>query len=146
VAQRFTRPRVTLYEYEEQVDTATRARSIELRYFNYADRPQHVAQDARGRLIYSTRPSRASPFGTLRLAEWRPGWDRWDTRLLFVDGSVSSIPFAENRAVTGAENVTAVANPDSMAVVWHEWNGVRFLTGDTVRRTDSRMGRLSRNR
>jgi hypothetical protein len=141
VGRRFEIPRVTLYEYEEQVDTVTMARSIEIRYFTYADRPQFIAQDAQGRLVYSTGSTGASPGGTLRLAEYRPGWQTWNTRLLFADGSVSSNPRAENRAVTGADGVTAVANLDSLTLVWREVDGVRLLTGDVVM-FDHRPGTL----
>lgn len=141
VAARFEIPRVTLYEYEEQVDEETGGATIQIRYFNYADRPQFIAQDAQGRLVYSAVSTGASPGGTLRLAEIQPGWQTWNTRLLFADGSVSSNPRAENRAVTAAGGVTAIANLDSMTMVWREVNGVRLLTGDVVM-FDHRPGTL----
>jgi hypothetical protein len=141
IVRRFEIPRVNLYEYVEQVDTIANSVSIEIRYFNYADRPQFIAQDAQGRLVYSATSTQASPGGTLRLAEIQPGWETWNTRLLFADGSVSSNPRAENRAVTGADDVTAVANLDSMTLVWREVNGIRLLTGEVVM-FDHRPGTL----
>jgi hypothetical protein len=141
VAQRFTLPRVILYNYTEQSDEEGNITSIGLEYFNYADRPQHVAQDAHGRLVYSAVATQASPAGTLRLAERRAGWQTWDTRLMFVDGSPSTNPPGENRALEGDPQAIAIANVDSVTLVWAEVNGIRFLTGEVVM-VDHRPGTL----
>ncbi|MEX0856120.1 MAG: hypothetical protein WD056_00995 [Gemmatimonadota bacterium] len=41
--------------------------------FDFSDRPQFVAQDAQGRLVYSTRPTGAAPDGTIRLVDFTLG-------------------------------------------------------------------------
>jgi hypothetical protein len=116
VGRRFDIPRITLYEIDfetESVETApgvTRVDTIypDIRFFNYADRPQHVVQDARGRLLYSAVSTAAAPVGSMRIADWQPGWREWDARYFFHE-----------RSLVRAENTLALANADSV-----------FLTGD----------------
>lgn len=41
--------------------------------FDFSDRPQFVAEDVAGRLVYSTRPTGAAPDGTIRLVDFGVG-------------------------------------------------------------------------
>ena len=43
---------------------------------------QHLAQDAFGRLLYSTLPTAAAGDGTMRVADKQPGWQQAEVRLL----------------------------------------------------------------
>lgn len=52
-------------------------------FVDFSDRPQHLAQDAFGRIIYSTKPTPAAPDGTIRLATREPGWQQAEVRLIF---------------------------------------------------------------
>lgn len=52
---------------------------------DFSDRPQFIAQDYLGRLLYSTRPTNAAPDGTLRIAVNEAGWQQPEVRLLLDD-------------------------------------------------------------
>jgi hypothetical protein len=52
---------------------------------DFSDRPQFIAQDYLGRLLYSTRPTPASPDGTLRIATNQVGWQQPEVQLLFSE-------------------------------------------------------------
>jgi hypothetical protein len=120
VGRRFQIPRARLYQFliEKEVtqagDTLT---SFRLEHTSYADRPQYVAQDARGRLLYSVVPTQAAPVGTIRLAEWRQGWPSWDARFLFAEGLLAGGPPSTNRAITASNPEDfAIANVDSISL------------------------------
>jgi hypothetical protein len=49
---------------------------------DFSDRPQYVAKDADGRILYSTRPTGAAPRGTVRIVENQLGWTEHETRIL----------------------------------------------------------------
>lgn len=51
-------------------------------FLDFSDRPQYVAQDAAGRLLYSTRPTPARPLGTVRVIENQANWEEPETRNL----------------------------------------------------------------
>src|SRR5690606_38019522 len=54
-------------------------------FFDFSDRPQFLAQDAQGRLLYSTRPTSAAQRGTIRIADRQPGWAATEVKLLLSD-------------------------------------------------------------
>jgi hypothetical protein len=87
VARRFNIPRITLYEVSTETRGGVRIYK-DPTFFNYADRPQHIAQDAAGRLVYSAISTEAAPLGTVRVADFGPGWGDWDARLLFHERAI----------------------------------------------------------
>ncbi|MEW5931443.1 MAG: hypothetical protein AB1941_28585 [Gemmatimonadota bacterium] len=104
LARRFEIPRVTLYEVKFRLDTLTRVETYtNIDFYNYVDRPLHVTQDARRRLLYSAGSTRAAPVGTIRLAQWLPGWQTWEARMIF-----------HNRAVNADSTYWAIANADDI--------------------------------
>ena len=79
--------------------------------FDFSDRPQFVAQDAQGRLLYSTRPTAAAPTGTLRWVENQAGWTEPETRIV---ARVGFNPVREEVDVTREEDYVVVAQADSV--------------------------------
>lgn len=79
------------------------AAGISAGFIDFSDRPQFVAQDAAGRLVYSTRPTPAAEDGTVRVSWREPGWEVPENRILaFPDDLVSD------------EQATAIAHADSV--------------------------------
>ncbi len=72
-------------------------------FYDFSDRPQFVAQDAAGRLLYSTRPTTAAGTGTVRVAWQEPGWESPENRILV---------FAED--LSTSDNTTAIVHVDSV--------------------------------
>jgi hypothetical protein len=121
LSRRFQIPRARLYEYRQTIEidsiSGDTIRSFRVAYFTYADRPQFVAQDARRRLLYSAIGTLAAPVGTIRLAEWQPGWTAWDARFLFARGLQACCSPTSNRAIAAAGAADlAIANVDSIAL------------------------------
>jgi hypothetical protein len=85
VSRRIHTPNAVLFTVERQFDTNGRER-LQVRFFDFSDRPQFLAQDAAGRLLYSTLPTAAAPDGTIRLAENEPGWEQPEVRILVGRG------------------------------------------------------------
>jgi len=130
VARRFVLPRVTLYDYQ-----VSKQGGIKLDFHNYADRPQYVAQDAAGRLLYSAISTAAVPIGTIRVAEWKPGWSGWESRLEFPCCLLASTPVTSHRGIRAAPSDSvavafAIANVDSIDIVYRR---VGPLAGPTDR-------------
>jgi hypothetical protein len=120
--QRVAVPRINLYQW-----TGDR-----LEYFNYVDRPLHLAQDATGRILYSAASSEVSPIGTIRAFEQHPQTRLWEARFLFPEGLLVNTPPVENRAVVPGGGA-AIAHVDSMEVVMVEYApGLRALTGEVI--------------
>lgn len=78
-----------------------------VRILNFSDRPQFVAQDAEGRILYSTRPTEANPRGTIRVIRDEEGWEEPLAKVLF------RIPDDIDRA-SGDTLPVAVGNVDSI--------------------------------
>jgi hypothetical protein len=74
------------------------------RFLDFSDRPQYTAQDNRGLLLYSTRPTGAAPRGSVRVIENRPGWTEPETRML------ARVP----KDLVENEGTLAVVNADSI--------------------------------
>ena len=72
-------------------------------FYDFSDRPQFIAQDAAGRLLYSTRPTAVAPTGTVRQVTTQPGWATPENRILVFGGDLEADPL-----------VTAIAHVDSV--------------------------------
>lgn len=117
VARRFDLPRVTLYDYSISEGEDGGGGVITLGFHNYVDRPLQVVQDYRGRLVYSALSSEAMPIGTIRVVERKPGWEAWDTRLLFPCCLLTTNQAPTNRATQPADSAAfAIANVDSISL------------------------------
>ncbi|HEX8276619.1 MAG TPA: hypothetical protein VF615_28525 [Longimicrobiaceae bacterium] len=112
LARRFEIPPVILYQVKLAINILTGVVNYtNVDFFNYVDRPLHVAQDAGRRLLYSAGSTRAAPVGTIRVARWLPGWSTWDAQMLFhqravdVDSSYYAIGNADDVEVVGQTRV-----------------------------------------
>jgi hypothetical protein len=94
-------------EENEQGDTIV----ANFEVFDFSDRPQFVAQDAQGRLLYSTRPTPVAPRGTVRWARNQSGWAEPETRILARLGQTG---VREEVDVVKEEMSVVVANADSV--------------------------------
>lgn len=68
-ARRFETPNAVLYQLTQSDSTSTI-----VTHLDFADRPQFVAQDAAGLVLYSTRPTSAAPSGSIRTVQSDPAW------------------------------------------------------------------------
>lgn len=75
-----------------------------VRLLDFSDRPQYAAQDAMGRLLFSTRPTVAAPRGTVRVVTNQPGWEEPHTRIL------ARVP----QDLSAATRTISVLNADSI--------------------------------
>jgi hypothetical protein len=101
---RIQTPNTVLWEVTVTTDTLGNPR-YEGSFYDFSDRPQFLAQDFSGLLLYSTVPTPAASDGTIRLAERLPGWERPEVRILFTGRGISSSP-----------NHWAIAHIDSLRV------------------------------
>jgi len=62
------------------------------KFYDFSDRPQFIAQDAAGRLLFSTRPTSAATTGTVRVASNQTGWSSPESKLVVVAGDLVSEP------------------------------------------------------
>ncbi|TVP55681.1 MAG: hypothetical protein EA351_10090 [Gemmatimonadales bacterium] len=85
----------------------------EFSVYNFSDRPQFVAQDAAGRVLYSTRPTAVAPTGTARWVENRSGWDEPETRIIVRPGTGSA---REEVDLVQEDNSLVIAHADSVVV------------------------------
>ena len=79
--------------------------------YDFSDRPQFVAEDASGRLVYSTRPTGTAPDGTIRLVDFSVGAD--PEVLLFTDHGRTN-PSDGWRAITNVDRVFTTTGGVSM--------------------------------
>ena len=104
VSQRIQTPNSVLFEINVTEDDQGFQR-LAVSFFDFSDRPQYLAQDAFGRLLYSTRPTGAAGLGTIRVADRQSGWDAPEVKLLL------------GTQITDADTTRfAVAHVDSMRV------------------------------
>jgi hypothetical protein len=82
-------------------------RRYDASFIDFSDRPQFMAQDFTGRLLYSTKPTAAQRNGTLRLVVDEPGWSEPEARILIRPEDV----------ITQDTATMAIANIDSLFVI-----------------------------
>lgn len=108
--RRLLTPDVVLFEIEEvEDDTGTITYDVEHHpepeQLSFSDRPQFLARDSTGRVLYSTRVVEAlDQVGTIRKAAVRDGYAQPEVKI-----------FVEHAELNEAENFTAVAHVDMAA-------------------------------
>lgn len=105
VPGRILTPNTNLFEVDETVSESGRVVLSGI-FHDFSDRPQFLAQDASGRVVYSTKPTGSAPNGTIRLVESQPGWNRPEVRLFFEHGEIEE-----------ADTRVAIAGIDSLVIV-----------------------------
>jgi hypothetical protein len=106
--RRLFTPNDVLFELTEQIVSGVIRYTGE--FFDFSDRPMFVAQDSRGRLLYSTRPTGTAPDGSIRRVDEDPD-----------PGSTADLPevtflFVGN-AVDDSDNKISIARVDSMFII-----------------------------
>ena len=110
--KRILTPDVVLFDIEFKVDDFG---FLRYRVFpipqtegpGFSDRPQFLAPDSTGRILYSTKTTPIGELGTIRKAYIPPGGNRTEVRLFYEHGRLTE---AEDFfAVANADNATAVA-------------------------------------
>ncbi len=86
VARRIHTPNAVLFQVMIQKDAAGNER-LAASFVDFSDRPQYIAQDAEGRILFSTVPTDAARDGTMRVGENLGGWQQAEVRLL-INGDV----------------------------------------------------------
>lgn len=121
--RRMSIPRVTLHDIT--LDVVDGGLECKIAWINFTDRPQFVAQDKQGRLLYSAGSSAAARLGTIRSAHVPAGGSALSAGLLFP-GSPGNTPVytppLEVRGVAFARKANeeygpldyAIANLDSL--------------------------------
>ena len=128
--RRLLTPDVVLFDIETQLDDAGRLR-YNVTYIpdrtpaGFSDRPQFVAVDVTGRILYSTKTTLLGDFGTLRKAA---------VPALGSDTEVKL--FIEHAAMIESEDFTGIAHADFA-------RALRFTLGDLIEIFDHTPGDLS---
>lgn len=87
-------------------------------FYDFSDRPQFVAQDAAGRLLYSTKPTSSATTGTVRVAWKEPGWSSVENRILVFAGDLT--PSAETTAIAHVDSVYSSVDGDCVQIWDHK--------------------------
>lgn len=99
--------------------------TLEVVPFGFSDRPQFLAQDSRGNLLFSTKPTSAAELGTIRLANMDPApgveGDTAETYILFPAGAVKS-----------ADKAVSFAHADGADLIEDSLGGVSIRIYDHV--------------
>ena len=107
-SRRLFTPNDVLFELTEQIVSGVIRYTGE--FFDFSDRPMFIAQDSRGRLLYSTRPTGSAPNGSIRRVDEDPD-----------PGSTADVPEVTflfvGDAVDDTDNKIAIARVDSMFIV-----------------------------
>jgi hypothetical protein len=77
-ARRFETPNATLW----QIDKDSAFDAMILSHLDFSDRPQFVAQDQSGVVLYSTTPTAAAPHGAIRMVQWNAAWQQRESDLV----------------------------------------------------------------
>jgi hypothetical protein len=101
--RRVLTPNEVLFQVATQISSSVYRYTVT--YFDFSDRPQFVAQDVQGRLVYSTVPTGSAPDGTLRYVVPRLPPLKLEPKLLF-----------NTKAVEPGTDVMAIAFIDSVRV------------------------------
>jgi hypothetical protein len=135
VARRLQTRNTALFEFDflpSRADPADTLLAGQARFLDFSDRPQYVAQDGEGRLLYSTRPTFAAPLGTVRVIENRPGWEEPETRILARIGE-DVVPDTLTAVLIHIDSIT-VYDDTGFVVIWDHVPGFpsRAIRSDSL--------------
>lgn len=85
------------------------------RFYDFSDRPQFIAQDAAGRLLFSTRPTSAANTGTVRVVSNQVEWDSPDTKIVVTGDDVVADP--KTTAIVHVDSVYSAVD-GSCVQIW----------------------------
>jgi DNA-binding beta-propeller fold protein YncE len=112
-SRRFVTQNNALWEVVVQDDTV-----FDSRFYDFSDRPQFVAQDAAGRLLYSTKPTSSATTGTVRVAWRESGWSSVENRILVVADDVVYTP--ETNIIAHVDSVYSSSGGDCVQIWDHK--------------------------
>jgi hypothetical protein len=84
LSRRVSTPNSNVFIIQQTID-ASGFSKLNVSFIDFSDRPQFLAQDIFGRVLYSTKPTSAAPEGTIRLVQNQPGWQAPEVKLLLND-------------------------------------------------------------
>lgn len=117
VQRRLLTPNAVLYEVPYRFDDAGGwVKYSAPTVYDFSDRPQFVAQDSAGIVLYSTVPTGSAPDGTIRYVIEDPD------PLSITDQPEVKLLFTPESAIEQADEILAIAHVDSLKV-WHVTNG-----------------------
>jgi len=105
VDRRIFTPNTLLWDVQE--GTGEGGVTFEASFTDFSDRPQFIAQDQTGRIVYSTRPTGSAPDGTIRLIEFPP-----PGAPLGGDTEPEVFLFTRHGATSPRDNAFAISNVD----------------------------------
>lgn len=118
VSQRVHTPNVNLFEIKFHRD-GNGVERLAVVFLDFSDRPQHVAQDAFGRLLYSTLPTAAAGAGTMRVADKQPGWQQPEVRILLGRNVIEPDSFTISVVNVDSMRVTTTTQGDFIEIFDH---------------------------
>ena len=108
LSRRFLTRNTPLFEVrKDSAQTEAGRRRYDGTFLDFSDRPQFMAQDSTGRLLYSTKPTVAQANGTLRVVVDQPGWSEPEARILIRPEDV----------ITEDTATISIANIDSLVII-----------------------------
>ena len=84
LSRRFVTQNTPLFEITRQHEGEANLEKLEAEFIDFSDRPQFLAQDAAGRLLFSTRPTSVASEGTIRAVTHEVGWDSPEARIVLL--------------------------------------------------------------
>lgn len=88
VSRRLVTNNTPLFEIHKEVDSTTGFVKLDGFFIDFSDRPQFIAQDSEGKLLYSTRPTESATAGTVRTVTRQPGWASAESKILVLDEDI----------------------------------------------------------
>ncbi len=127
--ERFLTPDVILFDIEQRTGDAgvqylvsphPRPQSP-----SFSDRPQFVAVDSFGNLVYSTKTSSVGDLGTARKGYFESGWDRTEAKI-FVEHAINNAQ-EDNWAVAHIDSLVGIAEIFTDSLGTDTVSAVRFF-------------------
>ena len=84
LSRRYVTQNTPLFEITRRYEGEDEIEKLDGIFIDFSDRPQFMAQDAQGRLLYSTKPTPSAPDGTIRVLSKEFGWDAPEAKILLL--------------------------------------------------------------
>ena len=128
-ADRFLTPDVVLFDIEQRTGDAG------IQYLitphprpqtpSFSDRPQFVAVDSFGNLVYSTKTSSVGDLGTARKGYYEDGWDRTEAKI-FVEHAINNAQ-ADHWAIAHIDSLAGISEIVTDSLGTDTVSAIRFF-------------------
>jgi hypothetical protein len=146
LSRRFVTQNTPLFELTRITEGEDSLERVEGVFIDFSDRPQFLARDAMGRLLYSTKPTPSADEGTIRVMTKEVGWASPEAKILLLPADAVYDSTKVSIAHVDSVDIYRISGGDDLVEIHDHKTGFPDVTVSSgVLRLDAALAAMSAN-